>query len=186
MSAVLGFDVRDVRIAQQLLARLRQHPNEGIVLRVQNQRRNRDAVEARRGRRARVVILGVEEAAITRRDLIVEVAQAAQAAQIAQVVNARDRAPPCAACGAAGPRETSFRRCGSRGRAGRRQKAPGPWRAKPIPAMTCGGTCSPHSPSSFSTRLPPMEKPANASFCRPSSAISALATAPTSADMLEL
>ena len=49
-------------------------------------------------------------------------------------------------------------------------------------ARNCGGACAPHSPASFSTMLPPMEKPTSARRETPSRAITSRATAATSLD----
>src|SRR5271166_3848341 len=84
MSATLGFDIGDVRIAEQLLTGVGQHANEGIVARVQHQSRHRYAFEHLGGSGASVVILSVDKSEMARGNPIVEIAQAAQSPQMAE------------------------------------------------------------------------------------------------------
>jgi hypothetical protein len=83
--AIAGLDEHDVRVRGNLPPRLRRDANEGIVCRVQNQRRNRDAIDHVRRRSAIIVIVDAGEAAIVSRHLVIELAQAADAAQAAHV-----------------------------------------------------------------------------------------------------
>src|SRR5208283_5629070 len=85
MSAMSGFDIGNVRIAQQLLAGFGQHANKRVVIGVHHQRRYSDALEHAGGRGARVVILGIEKTKMARGYLVVEIADATHSAQMAQL-----------------------------------------------------------------------------------------------------
>src|SRR5208337_96619 len=84
MSAALSFDIGDMRIAQQLRARLGENANERIVFCMNEKRRHANAVEYVRASGASVVILGVNKSEMPGGNLVVEIAQAAHAAQMAQ------------------------------------------------------------------------------------------------------
>ena len=89
MASGRGLDKPDIRVPEQLLTRLRKNADERVILGVQHESRNRNAIKNIRRSSARVVILGAGEPAIARGDLLVEVANAAQPAQILHVVPVR-------------------------------------------------------------------------------------------------
>src|SRR3954469_4492362 len=69
VAAVCGLDVGDVRVSQQLRARLRQDADEWIVERVDDQCRQRDVLDRSRRSGAVIVIVSPVEAGVTRGDL---------------------------------------------------------------------------------------------------------------------
>ena len=74
VAAVASLDKAHLRVGDELGARLRQQPDERIVLSVQNQCWNRNPVHHAGARRAIVVVVGVAKAPITGHDLVVELA----------------------------------------------------------------------------------------------------------------
>ena len=84
MAAILGFDESDIGIGKNLLPRFRKNADEGIIGRVQNQRRNGNAVHNVGGGRASVIIRCALKAAIVGGDLVVEIAQGGHTPQTRQ------------------------------------------------------------------------------------------------------
>src|SRR4029077_12255592 len=81
VAAVIGFDVGDVRIGGNAANRFRLHADEGIVCGVDDEGRDRDALDHVGGCGARVVVVGPGKSEIEGGDAVVEHAQAGNAAQ---------------------------------------------------------------------------------------------------------
>jgi hypothetical protein len=81
VATILNFNVSNVRIGEQMLAGLRQNANEGIVDRVDYQRRSRDAVDDIRRGGASIIIICPGETAIVSRDAVIEFTQGPDTAE---------------------------------------------------------------------------------------------------------
>jgi hypothetical protein len=79
MATVLSFDKSDMRVGKNLPPRFRKNADEGIVGRVQDQRRHGDAVDDVGGGLAFVIIRCALKAAVVSRDLVVEITKAGHA-----------------------------------------------------------------------------------------------------------
>ena len=75
VATMFGLEQRDLRIGGDLFPRLCGEPDEGIVVGVEDQCGNRDAVEDAGGAGAGVVVVGGAEAAVKRGDAVVKLAQ---------------------------------------------------------------------------------------------------------------
>ena len=90
MAAVCSFDVGDIRIGENALPSFGQQANEWIIGGMNDQRRDRNAVDDIRSRCARVIIVGAGISAIVGCDAIVELAEAGNASQPVEIEMLRE------------------------------------------------------------------------------------------------
>jgi hypothetical protein len=91
MSAVFGFEKRDVRIRDNFLPCLRKDSDKRVVGRVQDERGHGDAIHNICRGRTRVIVDGAGKTALVSGDLIVEFAQSAYPSQTGSFENFREQ-----------------------------------------------------------------------------------------------
>ena len=145
-----------LRIRQQLRPRLRQHPHKRIIHGAKNQRGNRNLVDHTRARRTIVVVIGIAKSAISRDDLVVKLPQRADRARRRPCRRYADTAQPCADIVASTRAKSATHTHGLPARAAHPSQQPDQSPGTLSPRRTVAVRL-PHSPASFSTRLPPIE-----------------------------
>ena len=114
MASMRGLDQPDPLIGQQSGARRWQHPDKGIVERMQNQRRHGNLRRNPGTGCAMVIVIRAGKAGVAGGDLIVKLAQGRNSLQAIGRIDLRETAPPFVESAGADRSETSIRRPGWR------------------------------------------------------------------------
>ena len=145
VAAVRRLDIGDIGIGGDAAQGFGLHADEGIVLCVDYQSRHRDAVDYVRCRGPGVIVVGSCKPAIVGGNAVVELTQGGNARAGATGQTCPGKSAPCGASAGKTASGSSTRKCGSRARAERRQRRPGPSPDRPprLLAIAAGPFISP-------------------------------------------